>query len=82
MNDIIKNINRLTTTKLGEKRIRENINIESVDNVVDWCKEKILDKSAIFEQVGKNWYVTVGKVQITINSFSYTIITAHKLQSK
>ncbi|MCQ2593467.1 MAG: DUF3781 domain-containing protein [Treponema sp.] len=27
---------------------------------------------------GKNWYVDIGSGIITVNAYSYTIITAHK----
>ncbi len=76
MNEIMKNINRLSTTKLGIQRIKENLHLDT-DDVVEWCKKTILEGNAIVDKVGKNWYVTVGKYKFTINSYSYSIITAH-----
>lgn len=78
-NDLIENIDKLHTTELGVERIKRNLSIET-DDVVEWCKKKILDETAAIEKKGKNWYVTVPlcNIVITINSYSYTIITAHK----
>ena len=47
-------------------------------DVVEWCRERILDKDARIERNGKNWYVMIDDSVITVNASSYTIITAHK----
>ena len=60
-------------------RIKRNLSLETED-VVLWCRERILEKDAIIERKGKNWYVTVGNCKITVNAYSYTIITAHKVK--
>ncbi len=78
MNDLIKNIDKLHTTEMGVERIKRNLSLET-DDVVAWCKEKILNEYAIIERLGKNWYATVGNCKITVNAHSYTIITAHKI---
>ncbi len=77
MNDIIKNIDKIHTTKMGIERLEKNLQIETSD-VVEWCKEKILDKNALLERIGKNWYINIDNYKITVNAYSYTIITAHK----
>lgn len=76
MNDLIENIDWLHTTEMGIERIKKNLSIE--DDVVEWCKSKILDNSAVMERKGKNWYVYTDYCIITVNAHSYTIITAHK----
>ena len=76
MNDLIENIEKLHTTEMGAERIKRNLSIETED-VVAWCKAKILDNGAMIERAGKNWYVTLGNCKITVNACSYTIITAH-----
>lgn len=76
MNDLIKNIEKLHTTEMGVERVKRNLSIETED-VVAWCKAKILDNGAVIEREGKNWYVTLGNYKITVNAYSYTIITAH-----
>ena len=81
MNDLIKNIDKLHTTEMGVERIKRNLSIET-DDVVEWCKEKILNKDAIIERLGKNWYAAVDNCKITVNAHSYTIITAHKAPNK
>ncbi len=39
-----------------------------------------LDKlhTAVFTRKGKNWYVDADNCVITVNAYSFTIITAHK----
>lgn len=79
MNSLIENIDKLHTTEMGEERIKRNLQIEN-DNVVQWCRMRILDRAALIERVGKNWYAVVGDCKITVNANSYTIITAHKVK--
>lgn len=75
-NELLENIDKVHTTEQGEIRIRKNLNI-NVTNIVDWCKEKIKSSSNI-ERKGKNWYVYIDDFILTINAYSFTIITAHK----
>lgn len=74
MNNLIVNLNKIHTTKLGVKRIRKNLGLET-DNVVNWCVRKIKQADKIIRK-GKNWYVYAGNSLITINAHSYTLITA------
>ena len=76
-NVLIDNIGRVHTTEMGIGRIKRNLGLGDID-VVEWCHERILDKSAIIEKNGKNWYVMIDDIVITVNASSYTIITAHK----
>ena len=39
--------------------------------------EKILDNNCNIYKQGKNWYCEVDNIIITVNSYSYTIITVH-----
>ena len=41
---------------------------------------KILDKNCNIYKQGKNWYCEIDNIKITINSYSYTIITAHLIK--
>ncbi|MCH5261893.1 MAG: DUF3781 domain-containing protein [Lachnospiraceae bacterium] len=77
MNDLIENIDKLHTTAMGVERIKRNLSIET-DDVVEWCRIKILDDSTHIERKGKNWYAYVDNCIITVNAHSYTIITAHR----
>ena len=79
MNDkkiLLDNIDKIHTTKMGVDRIKRNLKIDS-DDVVKYCKNKMLDKKCNIYKQGKNWYCEVENIEITINSYSYTIITAH-----
>ena len=78
MNSLIEHIDQLHTTEMGAERIKRNLQLET-DDVVKWCKLRILDQNATIERSGKNWYVTVDHCRITVNAHSYTIITAHKV---
>lgn len=76
---LVRNIDKIHTTELGVNRIRKNLNLD-VDDVVLWCKDKIKDSNNKITRKGKNWYVESSDIVICINSYSYTIITAHRLK--
>ena len=77
-NDLIENIEKIHTTPMGVERIRRNLWIgDDVKDVVAWCRQKILDASAVITRQGKNWYVKIDGCVITVNAYSFTIITAH-----
>lgn len=76
-NELLKNLDKLHTTELGIERIKRNLSLETED-VVDWCKAKISANNAVIARNGKNWYVKVDNNILTVNAYSYTIITAHK----
>ena len=76
-NVLIDNIGRVHTTEMGIGRIKRNLGLGDID-VVEWCRERILDKNARIDKNGKNWYVMIDDIVITVNASNYTIITAHK----
>ena len=78
-NILVENIDKLHTTKMGEDRILRNLKLEKCD-VVEYCKNKILLENAQIYRKWKNRYCKVENVIITINSYSYTIITAHMIK--
>ena len=61
---------------MGEDRIFRNLKLEKCD-VVEYCKNKILSENDQIYKKWKNRYCEVENIKITINSYSYTIITAH-----
>ncbi len=73
---LIDSIDNLHTTSMGEERIRRNLALNKPD-VIAWCKEKIINADIIIRK-GKNWYVYIDGIVITVNSHSNTVITAHK----
>ncbi len=75
-NDLIDNIDRLHSTEMGAERIRRNLGLS--EDPVEWCRLKIVDKEAIMNLKGKNWYVCIDGCVIRVNAGSYTIITAHR----
>ncbi len=76
---LLSNIDKIHTTKMGVDRIKRNLKIDTND-VVNYCKEKILDSNCNIYKQGKNWYCKIDNIEITINQYSYTIITAHLIK--
>lgn len=76
---LLDNISKVHTTEMGIDRIKKNLKLNT-DDVVEFCKNKILDKNCNIYKQGKNWYCEIDNIKITINSYSYTIITAHLIQ--
>ncbi len=76
---LLSNIGKIHTTKMGIDRIKRNLKLDTSD-VVNYCKNKILDKDCNIYKQGKNWYCEIENIKITINSYSYTIITAHTIK--
>lgn len=76
-NELIKNLEKIHTTEMGVMRIKRNLSLEA-DDVVSWCIDNIKSDDALISRNGKNWYVKVDCYIITVNAYSYTIITAHK----
>lgn len=75
---LLANLNRLHTTSLGAERIRKNLKIDCED-VVGYCRDIISGKSCKISKTGKNFYCEAENAVITVNSFSYTIITAKQI---
>ncbi len=76
--ELIQNLDKLHTTDLGVARIKRNLSLE-VEDVVKWCSNKIINPNAVIARRGKNWYIDIDDCEITVNAYSYTIITAHKI---
>ena len=76
---LLNNIDEIHTTEMGIDRIKKNLKLDT-DDVVEYCKNKVLDKNCNIYKQCKNWYCEIDNIKITINSYSYTIITAHKLK--
>lgn len=74
--ELLKNLDKLHTTELGVERIKRNLSLDT-DDVFDWCKTQINSADAVIIRKGKNWYVNVDHYILTVNAYSYTIITAH-----
>ena len=76
---LLENVDKIHTTEMGVGRIRKNLGID--DEPVGYCVSKLRkDESAVTKE-GKNYYVNVDDCIITINSSSFTIITAHKIHT-
>ncbi len=74
---LIENIDKIHTTEMGIDRIQKNLGID--EEPVGYCISKLRQDNAKVEKEGKNYYVNVDNCRITINSSSFTIITAHKV---
>lgn len=76
---LLSNINKVHTTKMGIERIKRNLKLDDMDAVL-YCKNKIIDINCSIYKKGKNYYCEIDNIKITVNSHSYTIITAHILK--
>lgn len=74
---LLSNIEKIHTTPMGVERIKKNLNLQT-DDVVEYCKKIVASPKSKIERTGKNWYIFADASVITINAYSYTIITAHK----
>ena len=73
---LIENIDKIHTTKMGIERIQKNLGIN--EEPVGYCISKLKQDNSVVTKKGKNYYVNVDNCKITINSSSFTIITAHQ----
>lgn len=76
-NELIQNLDKLHTTDLGTVRVKRNLSLGR-DDIGLWCREKIQENGVSITRKGKNWYIETNSCIITVNAYSYTIITAHK----
>lgn len=76
---LLSNIEKVHTTRLGLERISRNLQITPKD-VIEYCKNALLSEDCIIYRKGKNYCCEIDNMKITINAYSYTIITGHKLK--
>lgn len=67
---LLSNIDKIHTTEMGIDRIRKNLKLNNND-VVEYCKNKIMNKNCNIYKRGKNYYREVDNIKITINSYTY-----------
>ena len=72
----MENVEKIHTTEMGIGRIQKNLGID--EEPVSYCISRLKQDDSGVRKEGKNYYVEVDGEIITINSSSYTIITAHK----
>lgn len=73
---LLENVEKIHTTEMGVARIQRNLGID--EEPVGYCISKLEKEESAVTKEGKNYYVEVDGCRITINSTSFTIITAHK----
>ena len=71
---LINNLDKIHTTELGLLRIKRNLGLCD-ENIIEYCKKVILNSNSEVIKCGKNYYCKFKNVVLTINSYSYTIIT-------
>lgn len=79
MNDkiiFLAHLHKLYTTVLGNQRIIRNLHLAE-DDAISVLKNIILTNEFDIYKSGKNWYVEVKNIRITIHQRSYSVITAH-----
>lgn len=73
---LLENIDNIHTTEMGIDRIQSNLEIRS--EPVSYCISKLKKENSKVTKKGKNYYIDIDDCIITVNSNSFTIITAHK----
>ena len=66
----------LTPPDVKNYILKNNLNIGDSD-VVNYCRNLINDCNCEIVRIGKNWYCKLNNICITVNAYSFTIITAH-----
>ena len=61
---LLSNIDKVHTTEMGIDRIKKNLKLDTND-VVEYCKNKVLDKNCNIYKQGKNWYCEIDNIKIT-----------------
>ncbi len=75
---LLDHLEKLHTTVRGAERIRKNLFLWDIPDVVEWCRIQIRAGDSQITRKGKNWYIlTPNGCRITVNAGSYTVITAH-----
>lgn len=74
---LLKNTDKIHTTEMGLVRIKKNLELDVAD-VIQWCRRQIERPESNIYRQGKNWYIEIDNNVITVNAYSYTVITAHK----
>lgn len=78
MTELLENLDKIHTTELGEQRIKRNVRkVKEIDDAVGFCKSIITGNESKIYRKGKNYYCENDKIIVTINAYSFTIITAH-----
>ena len=74
---LLTNIERIHTTELGEERLIENLRLAN-KNPIRYVKDFLRNPKSHVYKKGKNFYCEYNHVRLTINAYTFTVITAHK----
>ena len=74
---LLQDIEKVHTTELGLVRIKKNLGLGDID-VIKYIKELINKPDSKVIRKGKNLFVDIDNITITINMYNYCVITAHK----
>lgn len=77
-------LHRLCYTELVYDRINKKLNINLSKSEIEDLMRRVISEAADrdFEKTGKNYYISNAehKIRITVNSFTFRIITADKIR--
>lgn len=74
---LVLNLDKLHLTELGYFRVINNLNLDKTTDVVEYCKNLILEEESLVYKANKNYYIELNNIRLTINANTYNIITAH-----
>ena len=70
---LLSNIDKIHTTKMGIDRIKKNLKLD-ISNIVEYCKNKVLDSNCHIYKQGKNWYCEIDNIKITQSYSAFLIV--------
>ncbi|CNI68443.1 DUF3781 domain-containing protein [Streptococcus agalactiae] len=62
---LLNNIDEIHTTEMGVIRIKKNLKLDTED-VVEYCKDRVLDKNCNIYKQGKNWYCEIDNIPVVL----------------
>lgn len=78
---LINNLEKLHITKLGRERVIDNLCLEYQTDVTNYVKNIIINEDIEVFKKGSNFIVKTYNYEITINSRTFTIITAYLIHN-
>ena len=78
MFQLLNNIKKLHIMSFKEKEIKKNLGIN--EDIVEYCKKKILDKNCLIYKFNMYYYCEIDNLVITINASNFMIISINKIK--
>ncbi len=77
---LLSNLDKINVSQISEQVIRGNLHIDPEDNVIDYCRKKLVSENCSISRLGSSWFCRIDNIVIPVNMFDYSILTAHELR--